>query len=184
VIGFEHELDARRVLEVLPQRFAKYGLTLHPDKTRLVPFVRPSHRPDSGKAEPRPGTFDLLGFTHYWGWSWRGGWVVKRKTAADRFSRAVKRIASWCRLHRHLPISDQHAKLSHKLRGHDAYFGITGTYRMLHRLRRKVEQVWGKWLGRRGARPLTWNWFGQLLARLPLPAARVVHSTYGVAAKL
>jgi group II intron reverse transcriptase/maturase len=184
VIGFEHESDARRVLEVLPQRFAKYGLTLHPDKTRLVPFVRPSQRSDSGKAKPRPGTFDLLGFTHYWGRSWRGGWVVKRKTAAGRFGRAVKRIALWCRFHRHQPISDQHAKLSQKLRGHDAYYGITGNYRMLHRLRRKVERVWVKWLGRRGAGPLTWEWFGRLLARFPLPAARVVHSTYGATAKL
>jgi RNA-directed DNA polymerase len=65
VIGFSEETDARRVLEVLPKRFGKYGLTLHPDKTRLVPFVRPTQRPRPGdRAQQRPGTFDFLGFTH------------------------------------------------------------------------------------------------------------------------
>jgi RNA-directed DNA polymerase len=184
VIGFEHESDARRVLEVLPQRFAKHGLTLHPDKTRLVPFRRPSQRLPSEPAGPRPGTFDLLGFTHYWGRSWRGGWVVKRKTATDRFSRAVRRIARWCRLHRHQPITDQHQTLSQKLRGHDGYYGLTGNLRLLDRLRRQVERVWGKCLARRGARrPFSWAWLGPLLARFPLPAARVVHSVYGAAAQ-
>lgn len=182
VIGFEHEADARRVLEDLPQRFAAYGLTLHPDKTRLVPFVRPSQRPALGDAGPRPGTFDLLGFTHYWGRAWRGGWVVKRKTAANRFSRAVRRIAQWCRLHRHQPVEDQHSMLSQKLRGHDAYYGITNNLRLLARLRRVVARVWGKWLGRRGAQSFSWERFGPLLARFPLPAARVVHSVYGTAA--
>src|ERR1700730_18511679 len=88
VIGFANERDARRVLEVLPKRMAKYGLTLHPDKTRLVPFQRPSAQPprgSSGGPGPQPGTFDLLGFCHYWGRSWRGNWVVKRKTMPSRF---------------------------------------------------------------------------------------------------
>ena len=182
VIGFEHEADARRVLEVLPKRFAKYGLTLHPDKTRLVPFVRPSGRPPSGTAGPAAGTFDLLGFTHYWGRGWRGGWVIQRKTMTSRFSRAIRRIAQWCRFHRHQPVKDQHAMLSQKLRGHDAYYGITNNFRMLDRLRRVVERVWGKWLGCRGARPFSWERFGPLLARFPLPAARVVHSVYAAAA--
>jgi RNA-directed DNA polymerase len=121
VMGFVCEEDARRVLEVLPKRFGKYGLTLHPDKTRLVPFRRPGQRSDSGSAESPPGSFDLLGFTHYWGRSRRGVWVVKRKTAASRFSRVIKKISQWCRLHRHRPIAEQHQLLSQKLRGHDAY---------------------------------------------------------------
>lgn len=179
VIGFTGEEDARRVLEVLPKRFAKYGLTLHPDKTRLVPFARPSQRPDSGGAPPRPGTFDLLGFTHYWGRSRRGDWVVQRRTAADRFSRVVKKIAQWCRLERHAPVAEQHQHLSQQLRGHDAYYGITGNYRLLDRLRRVVERVWRKWLARRDrAGPLAWDRFGWLLERFPLPAARVVRSVY------
>src|SRR6516164_11413821 len=73
VIGFTDEADARRVLEVLPKRFGKYGLTLHPDKTRLVPFVRPEQRSDRGAPpEERPGTFTFLGFTHFWGMSRKG----------------------------------------------------------------------------------------------------------------
>src|SRR5690242_10447705 len=76
VIAFSSEDDARRVMAVLPKRFGKYGLTLHPEKTRLVQFQRPSS-PRGGKRRDRPGTFDLLGFTHYWGRSYRGRLVIK-----------------------------------------------------------------------------------------------------------
>ena len=96
VMGFTCEEDARRVLDVLPKRFGKYGLTIHPDKTRLVAFRPPGRsdrrRPPDGASEP--GTFDLLGFTHYWGRSRKGVWVVKRRTAASRFRRALTRIAA------------------------------------------------------------------------------------------
>jgi group II intron reverse transcriptase/maturase len=128
VIGFTEEGDARRVLAVLPQRFGKYGLTLHPDKTRLVPFREPppaAHGKGTGSATP-PGTFPLLGFTHYWGRSRRGTWVVKRKTASSRLSRAMRSIAPWCRLNRHRPIGEPQHTLGQKLRGHFAYYGITG----------------------------------------------------------
>jgi hypothetical protein len=102
VLLFAKEKDARRVLAVLPRRFEKHGLTLHPDKTRLIEFHRPDRRlPSGGDASRRPGTFDLLGFTHYWGVSRAGKWIVKRKTAKDRFRRAVQRIMIWCREHRH-----------------------------------------------------------------------------------
>src|SRR4051812_15251863 len=102
VMGFACEEDARRVLEVLPKRFGKYGLSLHPDKTRLVPFQRPPQSPPSAKSSAggRPGSFDLLGFTHYWGRSRRGFWVVKRKTAQGRLRQALRRVAQWCRLNR------------------------------------------------------------------------------------
>lgn len=184
VLGFAREADARRVLEVLPKRFGKYGLALHPDKTRLVPFVRPRERPDTENEGPRPGTFDLLGFTHYWGRSRRGVWVVKRRTASNRFSRAVKKIAEWCRANRHEPVKEQHHALSRKLQGHDAYYGITGNVSMLQRLRVVVVRLWRKWLGRRRrGPPLSWTVMNELLTRFPLPAARVVHSVYVVAAK-
>ncbi len=177
-MGFACEADARRVLEVLPQWFGKSGLTLHPDKTRLVPFERPSGRPGSGGG-PRPGTFDLLGFTHYWGRSRRGDWTVKRKTSSSRFSRAVTKIAAWCRKFRHLPLAEQHRTLGQKLRGHDAYYGITGNFPMLHRLRRVVKAVWRKWLSRRRRGGLlSWDRFDRLWERFALPPARVVHSAY------
>jgi hypothetical protein len=179
VMGFSCEQDAKRVLEVLPKRFGKYGLTLHPDKTRLVPFVRPSQPPGSEPTGAAPGTFDLLGFTHYWGRSRRGGWVLKRQTATNRFRRTIHRIAEWCRRNRHLPVAEQHLTLSQKLRGHDAYFGITGNYRALANLRYVVTQVWRQWLSRRcRAGPLSWDRFARLRARFPLPKARVVHSVY------
>jgi RNA-directed DNA polymerase len=179
VMVFTHEEDARRVLEVLPKRFGKYGLTLHPDKTRLVPFQRPPQqdtaRDSSGKVEP--GTFDLLGFTHFWGRSRRGFWVVKRKTAQGRLSRALTMIAQWCRLNRHQPIPEQHQTLSQKLRGHFAYFGITGNSFALSRFRAAVIHIWKKWLARRRRRGfLSWAVFARLLRRYALPPARAVHS--------
>jgi RNA-directed DNA polymerase len=186
VIGCTGEDDARRVLDVLPKRFGKYGLTLHPDKTRLVPFQRPPRRPDrqGPPRAQRPGTFDLLGFTHYWGLSRNGPWVVKRKTAASRFTRAVRTIAQWCRLHRHLPLAEQHQKLSQKLRGHFAYYGITGNAPALSRYRAAVTNLWRKWLGRRRrAAPLWWSCFVRLLERYPLPPVTVVHSVCRPVAK-
>jgi group II intron reverse transcriptase/maturase len=160
VILFTHEEDARRVLEVLPKRFGKYGLTLHPEKTRLVPFRQPPPKA-TGAGDERssgPGTFDLLGFTHYWGRSWRGRWVVMRQTASDRLSRAVKKIAQWCRAHRHDPIDVQHRTLSQKVRGHYAYYGITGNARALGNFLVAVQRCWRKWLDRRNCeRVMLWE---------------------------
>jgi len=181
VMGFSCEEDAKRVMEVLPKRFGKYGLTLHPDKTRLVPFRRPSPCPprDGSGSESPPGTFDLLGFTHYWSRSRKGNWVVKRKTAPSRFTRAIRAIAQWCRLHRHRPVAEQHQTLSQKLGGHFAYYGITGNSAALARLRCEVERIWRKWLSRRKrGQPMPWERFAKLLERYPLPAAVAVHSAY------
>jgi RNA-directed DNA polymerase len=178
VIVFETEVDARRVAEVLPKRFEKYGLRLHPEKTRLIEFKRPNSGPPSDDGNG-PGSFDLLGFTHFWGRSRKGKWVLKRKTAKDRLSRTLQRISVWCSRNRHLPISDQHKRLTQKLRGHDAYFGITGNGRALAALRHRVPKIWLKWLKRRSWKS-RWNWtrMHRLLEVFPLPAARVVHSVY------
>jgi RNA-directed DNA polymerase len=178
VMGFACEEDARRVLDVLPKRFGKYGLTIHPDKTRLVAFrpPTPSAKADTGSGSS-PGTFDLLGFTHYWGRSRRGTWVVKRHTAPSRFRRALTTIAEWCRYHRHRPIAEQHHTLGQKLRGHCAYFGITGNGEALRRFRDAVVRVWRKWLSRRSrGQPIPWDRFTRLLQRYPLPAAVPIHS--------
>jgi group II intron reverse transcriptase/maturase len=177
VMGFTHEEDARRVMDVLPKRFGKYGLTVHPDKTRLVPFRRPPHKPPTGGEAGGPGSFDLLGFTHFWARSRKGAWVVKRKTSSSRFTRAVRKIIVWCKKNRHLPIVEQHAILSQKLRGHYAYYGITGNKVSLWRFYEAVQHVWRKWLMRRkrgGRRP--WSWFNRLHRRYRLPYAVAVHS--------
>jgi len=173
VMGFSCEEDARRVLAVLPKRFGKYGLTIHPEKTRLVPFVRPPSRPTrAGKpAVPPPGSFDFLGFTHYWSRSQHGSWVVKRKTADSRFHRGIRTISTWCRLNRHLPIGEQHRVLGQKLRGHYAYYGgLIGNTRCLQRFRYEVMRVWQKWLSRRRRR-WTWPWerLNAFLRQVPLP---------------
>ncbi len=185
VIGFTNEEDARRVLEVLPKRFGKYGLTIHPDKTRLVPFRSPASSEGGGSGKgSSPGTFDLLGFTHFWGRSRQGNWVVKRRTAADRLRRAIRKIADWCRHNRHLPIPDQHRTLGQKLLGHFGYFGITGNFEALRRFRDAVTGLWRKWLSRRSrGAPFSWDRFNLLLKRYPLPAAVAIHSVCHQAAK-
>jgi RNA-directed DNA polymerase len=176
VIGFTDEPDARRVLEVLPKRFARYGLTVHPEKTRLVPF----HRPRKGPTPPRndrPGTFDFLGFTHYWARSRKGYWVIKRKTASSRFTRAVQAISEWCRRNRHRPLAEQHRVLCQKLRGHFNYYGITGNSIRLARFRHEVSGLWCKWLRRRNNQCPPWSWFARLQRHYPLPPPVAIHST-------
>jgi RNA-directed DNA polymerase len=171
VVLFERREDAERFLEVLPKRFGKYGLTLHPDKTRLVPF----RRPDRVHNDDPPGTFDLLGFTHHWGKSLKGKWIVKQRTANDRFTRALRRIREWCRWHRHDPLEAQHLTLGRKLRGHYNYFGITGNYRALGRFLFEVKRAWHKALARRSQQRLPWLKMQRILARFALPGPRIVH---------
>jgi hypothetical protein len=178
VVGFTDEADARRVLEVLPRRFGKYGLTLHPDKTRLVPFERPRRRRDrDGRPTERPGTFDFLGFTHYWGESREGANVVKQQTAASRLRRVIRTIADWCRRNSHRPLAEQHRELSQKLVGHYGYYGATGNADALVEVYNRVTGLWRRWLSRRSwAGRLSWGGFKRLLGRLALPRPRVVHS--------
>jgi group II intron reverse transcriptase/maturase len=172
-IAFEQETDARRVLTVLVKRFAKYGLTVHPEKTKLIDFRKP------GDGRPKPGSFDMLGFTHFWGKSRNGWWVVQRKTSRGRFGRALQRVADWCRRNRHLPVREQHEMLVKKMDGHYNYFGITGNGRALGRFLHEVTRVWRTWLDRRSRRGhMTWERFKLLSSRYPLPNPRIVHSVY------
>jgi group II intron reverse transcriptase/maturase len=178
VIIFKSELDALRVAEVLPKRLAKYGLALHPEKTRLVDYRRPDRRPspssENGDAYSRPGTFDLLGFTHYWARSQKGYWVVKQKTAAERLRRAIKRVAVWCQRYRHQPVREQWTALRRKLLGHFAYFGITGNYQALHNFSVRVIAMWRKWLSRRSQRAwISIERMKRLLEHYPLPTPRL-----------
>jgi RNA-directed DNA polymerase len=174
---FAQKTDAERVLRVLPERFGKYGLALHPDKTRLVVFNR---RPPSasGPSDGKPGTFDLLGFTFYWGLSRRGKWIVKQKTAKDRFRRSLCRLREWCRAHRHAPIAAQHLGLTRKLLGHYGYFGVTQNYPALRRLWHHAKAAWRSALARRSQRGFAWDKMHRLLQRYPLPLPRIVHQ-YG-----
>ena len=176
VVAFEQEADARRVMEVLPKRFGKYSLTLHPDKTRLVAFERPR---DDGQDGPRPDSFDFLGLTHHWGRSRQGQWIVKRRTMRSRLTRGLQRMRAFCRDHRHLPVADQCRMLGQKLRGHYGYYGITGNYEALRRFHAEVKRIWHKWLSRRSQRGrMSWARYSRLLTHHSLPKPRVVHSVY------
>jgi group II intron reverse transcriptase/maturase len=169
---FSLERDAKKVIAVLQKRFGRFGLSLHPEKTRLVDFRRPKQTTHEGtrRQDSGPGVFDLLGFTHYWGKTQQGGLAVKRKTAKDRFGRSLRRAAQWCRSNRHLPIRIQYQNLARKLQGYYQYYGIIGNRQALTRFLYEVKRVWRKWLDRRSQkRSMPWERFIRLLDRYPLP---------------
>ncbi len=144
-----------------------------------VPVLRAYSIESTSFCDCKPGTFDFLGFTHYWGKSRRGKWTIKRKTASKRFTPGLKRINEWCRRNRHQPLAEQHRILCQKLRGHCAYYGITGNGLWLKKFREEVKRRWQKWLNRRSRRAaMPWERFQRLLQRYRLPPPRVVHSIY------
>ena len=168
VLGFERKEDAERVLAVLPKRFGKYGLEIQAEKTRLVDFRRP--RSAGGMKDHEAGTFDFLGFTHYWARSRRGYPVLKHKTASSRLCRALRAINRWCREHRHAPLLEQQRTLSRKLRGHFNFYGISSNSRSLHMYSEQIRRYWFKWLNRRQRRrnSLSWQQYEDLLRCFPL----------------
>jgi RNA-directed DNA polymerase len=175
VMAFEEFHDAERVLAVLGKRFERYGLTLHPDKTRFVDFR--DHRPEGGHHPDTHGTtFDFLGFTHLWVTSRKGRRVVRQVTAKSRYARALAAVTDWCRRNRHWTIPEQHARLSAMMRGHYAYYGISGNSRRLQWYARQLVRIWQKWLSRRDRKStFRWSQMTALLKRHPLPSARIVH---------
>lgn len=173
VMGFEHEEDARRVMEALPKRFALFALSLNMQKTRIVNFQKPD-TPDA-----KPETFDFLGFTHYWGKSRNGRAITKLQTAKDRLARSCK--ATWvsCRKNMHLPIQEQCRRLNWKLRGHYSYYGVTHNIGALRRYHLTVRRMWHRWLDRRGGKTqMNWQDYVALLSRHPLASPRIFHSLY------
>jgi RNA-directed DNA polymerase len=176
VICFEQEEDAQKVLKVLEKRFSKYGLTLHPQKTRLVEFGRKA----LAKAErmgTRPATFDFLGHTHISARSRRGKYTVKVRTMKKRLRRSLKAVAAWCKAHRHQSVQEQQTTLNAKLRGHYQYYGRASNYQALWRFYCTVRRIWHKWLNRRTrGSTLSWDQYQRLLQCYPLVLPRIVHS--------
>jgi RNA-directed DNA polymerase len=172
--------DADRVLEVLAKRTGKYGLQLHPDKTQMVDF-RPMKKATAPSGEAAMATtFNFLGFLHVWGKSRKGNRVVRQQTAKDRFARALVAINEKCRRMRTEPLVDQHRQLSQKLKGHFAYFGISGNYKRLDDLRKETKRIWREWLSRRSRNgQVTWDAFSRLEKIFPLPRPKIVHSYTG-----
>lgn len=173
VIVCKREEDAKRIMSVLPKRFEKYGLRVHPEKTKLVDFQLPREGNRKGK-----DSFTFLGFKHFWMKSRRKKWVVGRKTDGKRFARALSEISKWCRLNRHEPVREQHQTLSLKLRGYYGYYGITFNFQALVRFFRCVQRIWLKWLNRRSNKDnFTWKRFQDFMVSRPLPLPRIVHSS-------
>jgi hypothetical protein len=180
--AFSNEMDAQKVEEVLPKRLGRFGLAVHPEKTRLIRFLPPGGG-SGGSGHPRL-SFDLLGFTHYWGKSLKGNWVVKRKTAKDRLARALKAVGEWCRINRHNDVADQYRTLVLKIKGHYQYYGITCNARRLNAFREGARRLWWMWLNRRSQRSnMSWQNFDLMRKTYPLPFAVVVHSIYRRAAR-
>jgi hypothetical protein len=173
IITFEREDDARRVMDVLGKRLERYGLALHPDKTRLLAFRRPPRGQQSGKG---PGSFDFVGFTFYWGRTRTGSWTLQYKTRCARLRRSIRSVYAWCRRHRHWAVKEQRAALSRRLHGHYNYFGVNGNARCLQSLYVATKQAWRKWLGRRSQRGrLSWERMEDILRLNPGDARSVSH---------
>jgi RNA-directed DNA polymerase len=175
VMGFELEADARRVMAVLPKRFTRFSLTIHPEKTVLIAFKRPPSRDQSAGGK---GSFDFLGFTHYWAKTRRGDWVIKRKTVGKRLRRFMKAIWTWCRENRHAPLQEQYRMLCAKLRGYYQYYGIRGNFKMLEVVFEHTERAWRYWLSRRSHKGhIRWQKFvDSLRNKLPLPKPGIMHN--------
>jgi len=172
LIGCERKEDANRIMAVLPKRFERFRLKLHPEKTCLISFKRPG----SGDNTKR-GTFDFLGFTFYWGKSLKGYGVIKKKTARKRLSRFMKRLWLWCKENRHDPIEEQHQMLCSKLRGFYQYYGVRSNYKALEVVFEFAEEAWRRWLGRRHRDGyISCEKFKRIRKRYPLPMPRIVHN--------
>jgi group II intron reverse transcriptase/maturase len=173
VAGFTLRTDAERVYQVLPKRFERYGLRIHPEKSRMMQFSRPYWRRGKG-----PGSFAFLGFSHYWAKTRQGGWTIKRKTLGKRLSRFLSGIAEWCKANRHEAISKQYRILSAKLRGHYQYYGVRGNYKMLEVACEHTEVMWQRWLRRRNSKDrMSWVGFAARVKEIfELPRPCIVHA--------
>jgi group II intron reverse transcriptase/maturase len=175
VIMCELKEDAERIYKVLGLRFEKYGLKIHPEKTRLLDFRKPGEGQRKGNS-----SFTFLGFTHYWKKSRKGKWIVGRKTDSKRFQRAISAIKAWCKTNRHRPIKEQWETLKQKVSGHYAYYGISLNARSITEFYYQVMREWHKWLNRRGWKGKeSWSSYtSHLLKAWPLPLPKIIHSYY------
>ena len=181
VLTFSDARSGQRTLAVLAKRLGRYGLTLHATKTKYVDF-RP---PGGGGQGGQTASFEFLGFTHVWGRSRRGRWVVRRFTAKKRLARALRAVNEWCKQHRHEPLEQQRARLARVIVGHCNYYGLTGNGKRLGQFRYRVVHIWRRWLSRRSRKSnLNWDRMRELLRKHPLPEARVARSIYAAGAKL
>lgn len=177
ILCFQYREDAEKVLEVLTKRFEKYGLTLHPEKTRLIEFGRQALTKSEKPGGTKPPTFDFLGFTHLCKRSRNGKFTIHLRTMRKRLRRSLTEITAWCREHRHDPVEEQQKVLNSKLRGHYQYYGRPTNYRCIWQFFRGVRKSWQKWLNRRTrGNSLNWDKFGNLLRCHPLLLPHITRS--------
>ena len=170
LLGFTNKEDAMRVMQVLPRRLGKYGLTLHPEKTKLIELGE--------EKEQQSSTFDFLGFTHYMSKSRKGKPILKRKTSSKKLSGSLKRMGEWIKKNRHGHIGVLIAELNQKLRGHYGYYGITFNLKKVRSYYEQTKRILHKWLNRRGGKQ-NWKWerFSQLIKEwIPLLKPKIYHS--------
>lgn len=183
------DVDIKAFFDTLDHTHLRYGLTLHPEKTRLVEFKPTPRRTgksnednhDQDQEPPAQGpkhqarSFDFLGFTHHWGQSRKGKLTVQRKTASKKLSKSLSSLRQWMAQHRHEPVKEQWRILRSKVQGHHNYYGITGNSRAINGFSYQAQNEWFKWLNRRGGKkPLTWARFCQWLEELfHWPGARM-----------
>jgi group II intron reverse transcriptase/maturase len=176
VLGFREESDARRCLAELRERFAKFGLELHPEKTRLIQFGRYTEERRAKRGEGKPETFDFLGFTHICGKTRRGGFTIHRKTSRKKFQAKLKALKVDLFRNIHADVSRVGRLLQKVLRGWYQYYAVPSNYERLRQFRDALQVMWLRALRRRSqrGRRLTWPKFTKLTDRwLPMP--KILH---------
>ncbi|MCP4020972.1 MAG: group II intron reverse transcriptase/maturase, partial [Desulfobacteraceae bacterium] len=171
IIGCESKTDAERIMEVLPKRFEKHDLSLHPKKTTLISFSKPAASVRKDKVN---GIFDFLGFTFYWAKSLKGYWIIKKKTAGKRLNRFMKMVWRWCKTNRHETIKEQYKILCSKLRGFYQYYGVRSNYKALEVVYEYTEKAWRRWLSRRSHKGKVL--LVDLRKQFSLPKPKIVHN--------
>jgi len=188
ICGFEHEQGARRFLVDLRERFARFGLGLHPDKTRLIEFGRHAARRRSERGEGKPETFSFLGFTHLCGKSKRGHFWVKRVTEKKRMAAKLRSLKHEVKRRRHLPIPEQGRWLGSVVNGHLNYYAVPGNHDAVASFRHQVGRIWFRALRSRSQRtrmdwkrmtPVVKKWIPPANIRQPFPGARFNANTRG-----
>jgi hypothetical protein len=180
IATFQFKEDADRFMKVLVKRFEKFGLKLHPEKTKLIEFGRTAWA-KSKKTGIKPETFNFLGFTHYCGTTRKGKFSVQVKTMAKRLVRGLKRVKVLCMKERHRDISKQHQRLRSVLSGHYAYYGRRSNSRSIAKFFEEVKALWKKWLSRRSNNGyITWEKMEKLLEKYPLPPPRLAQGKSGI----
>jgi len=175
VAGFEHQADAQQFLADLRERFAKFGLELHPDKTRLIEFGRHAARDRKKRGDRKPETFAFLGFTHICGKTKNGWFWIKRITISKRMRAKLAEVKASLQRRRHHPIPEQGRWLASVVRGHLAYYAVPGNTDAVAAFRTQVTRHWFTALRRRSQRHrLNWTRMTRLANRW-LPPARIQH---------